>query len=253
MPPRAISICIPAYEMGGAGATYLDALLASLDRQSFRDFDVVVADQSSDGAVKACCAQWSDRMRIDRFDNTAAPRSASANVNSALDRAGGEILKILFQDDYLCADDALGRIHEALGDGTASWALCGSAVTRDGRTLEAPMVPRLNDRMHLGRNTVSSPSVLAIRRTCRERFDESLQWLMDVEYYHRLHVRYGPPAIIDDTLVATRLHDGQVSSAIDCAIQARELDHVLHKHRRTTTLSGRFEYTKRRIKTLWPR
>ncbi len=253
MPPRAISICIPAYEMGGAGATYLDALLASLDRQSFRDFDVVVADQSSDGAVKACCARWSDRMRIDWFDNTAAPRSASANVNSALDRAGGEILKILFQDDYLCADDALGRIHEALGDGTASWALCGSAVTRDGRTLEAPMMPRLNDRMHLGRNTVSSPSVLAIRRTCRERFDESLQWLMDVEYYHRLHVAHGDPVILPETLVSNRLHAGQVSARIDRRIKARELDHVLRRHRQSTTLNGRLEYLKRRIKTLWPR
>ena len=84
------------------------------------------------------------------------------------------------------------------------------------------MVPRLNDRMHLGRNTVSSPSVLAIRRTCRERFDESLQWLMDVEYYHRLHVAHGDPVILPETLVATAIAQGGfwVPFTVVCGVAA---------------------------------
>lgn len=249
--PR-LTVCVPAYEMQGRGAAYLDQLLHSLQAQSYPHLDVVIADQSRDGSLAELCAAWADRLTLTRIDTSDVKRCASANINRALDAATGDIAKVLFQDDFLCAPDALARIAQAMTDSDAAWCLCGSGVTRNGTDIEAPMRPRLNPGLHLGHNTVSSPSVLALRRSCPERFDEDLEWLMDVEFYHRLALTYGPPALVDEVLVANRLHDGQVSARIDRRIKARELDAVIRRHRGTTSLAGKLEYAKRRIKTLWP-
>lgn len=250
MSPPKISVCIPAYEMNGQGATYLEASFEALRGQDFDDFDVIVSDQSRDMAVHDLCEGWRDRLTIRHIWNRDAPRQASANVNRALDEAEGEILKILFQDDYLCATDALSQIYSTLHAGEAKWLLTGSGVTRDGDTIERPMIPKLTEKLHFGKNTVSSPSVLALRQECTDRFDTDLIWLMDVEFYRRLWNAHGAPAIVPEVLVANRLHDGQVSAGIDRALQARELDHVWRAHAATTQMSGKLEYARRRIKTL---
>lgn len=253
MPPPKVSVCIPAYEMNGQGATFLAVSFEALRAQDFDDFEVVISDQSRDMAVYDLCEVWRDRLTIRHIWNRDAPRQASANVNSALDEAKGEILKVLFQDDYLCATDALSQIHNTLHSGQAKWLLTGSGVTRDGSTIERPMIPKLTEKLHFGKNTVSSPSVLAIRQECTDRFDTDLIWLMDVEFYRRLWTVYGAPAIVEEVLVANRLHDGQVSAGIDRALKARELDHVWRGHAATTRMPGKLEYARRRLKTLFAR
>ena len=122
--------------------------------------------------------------------------------------ASGRILKILFQDDFLCSDTALEQIAAGFADPAQKWLLCGSGVCRDGKTVENPMVPQLNPRLRFGRNTVSSPSVLALRAEVGLHFDESLIWLMDVEFYDRCAQQLGAPVILPETLVANRLHEG---------------------------------------------
>jgi glycosyltransferase involved in cell wall biosynthesis len=245
-----ISVCIPAYEMNRLGAVYLDESFTALDQQDFSDFEVVVSDQSNDLAVHELCKRWSGRLNIKHVWNLEGARRASTNVNRALDEASGDILKVLFQDDYLCLPDALTRVYSSLSTSSSPWLLSGSGVTHDGHTIERRMVPTLSDKLHFGKNTVSSPSVLAIRKECPERFDPNLVWLMDVEYYKRLWTAYGDPVILSDISVANRIHKGQVSAGIDRALQAKELDYIWRTHASTTSLSGKIEYARRRLKTL---
>lgn len=226
MTTPALSICIPAYDMGGMGARFLAASLARLAGQDFADFEVVVSDQSEGSEIADLCAREGGRLRVRRVDFRAGPRQASANTNNAMRHATGAILKILFQDDFLCRPDALGRIAAGFGKGGASWLLCGSGVSRDGESVERPMVPRLGPGLRFGRNTVSSPSVLALRAGTGLRFDEDLIWLMDVEFYDRCAALLGAPAILPETLVANRLHAGQVSAGVTKALRRRELRHV---------------------------
>ncbi|MFU1477592.1 glycosyltransferase family 2 protein [Roseovarius sp. C7] len=246
-----ISVCIPAYEMDGHGAGYLEILLQKLEEQDFRDFEVVVSDQSTDNRIEDMCNDWSDRLNIYHVWNREAPRQASANINHALDCAEGGILKVLFQDDYLCDRSCLAHVHQRFMETGCDWLLCGSGVVRDGDTIERAMVPSLNEKLHFGKNTVSSPSVLAIHRRCVERFDENLIWLMDVEFYKRLWEAKGEPEILPTTLVANRIHAYQVSNRVDRRLQARELDYVWRKYAAKSTTSGKLEYLKRRMKTIF--
>ena len=243
-----ISICIPAYEMGNDGAKFLKRALQSLATQNFRDFDVVVSDQSSNNAVAQECQNWESSLNIKHIWNRNSERKSSTNVNFALNHANGEILKVLFQDDFFCSDEALERIYSTLSVSSKMWLLCGSGICSDGITVEKQMVPRLNKGICFGNNTVSSPSVVAIKSECRERFDERLIWLMDVEYYQRLWSKYGTPEIIAETMVANGIHSGQVSSNIDLTIQKAELVTVWQTHRSTLSFAEKFEYYRRRLK-----
>ena len=101
MAQPAISICIPAYDMGGKGAAFLAASFDRLVGQGFTDFEVIVSDQSDTDGVTQVCARYGDRLNIRRVDFTDGPRQSSANANNAMRHASGRILKILFQDDFL--------------------------------------------------------------------------------------------------------------------------------------------------------
>jgi glycosyltransferase involved in cell wall biosynthesis len=245
----ALSICIPTYEMGGLGAHYLDLSLKILAKQDFSDFEVVISDQSNDDAVANLCALRSQDMDIRHIWNRDGRRLASANVNNAMTHATGPILKILFQDDFLSGNNALSQIHQAM-DQSGKWLLCGSCVTRDGITQERPMVPRLTEKLQFGKNTVSSPSVLAMHRDFAMQFDETLIWLMDVELYKRLWDSHGDPVILSDPLVVNRLHEGQVSASISKQLRHKELRYIRAKFADSTSFRGRMEYLRQRLKAL---
>lgn len=246
-----LSVCIPAYDMNGMGAAYLEESFHALANQTLNDFEVIVSDQSDTNNVFELCEAWRTRLALHHYWNRDGKRQASANVNYALEKARGAVYKVLFQDDFLLSKTVLQDVVEAFEQQDAMWLLKGSGVTTDGQTIERPMVPRLTTKLRFGKNTVSSPSVLAFRASCEHLFDENLIWLMDVEMYARLWNDYGDPIILPETLVANRLHSDQISQNVDRSLQKRELDYVLKKSASLTQMSGYLEYAKRRAKTLF--
>lgn len=247
-----LSICIPAYDMGGAGATYLSASFERLAIQTGVTFEVVVSDQSETNDVADVCTAFSDRMNIRRIDFVQGKRTASANTNNAMRHASGDIIKVLFQDDFLTEATACAQVLQCFEDCQTMWMLAGSAVSWDGVTLKRPMVPRFHPHIAFGRNTVSSPSVLALRRGKGLWFDEQLIWLMDVDLYRRCYDQFGDPAICEEVLVANRLHDGQVSAGVTRRLRRQELCYVWHKFSETRTLGTCWAFARQYLKTLKP-
>lgn len=213
MKPR-FSICIPVWEQGGFGIQYLKELLNSITIQSFKDFEIIISDHSKDDVIKhfVLGVLWNDyfpamtyKRYVENYGN------GVANLNNALKMANGEVIKIMFQDDFMFDRRCLEKFDKAFQDETG-WAVCGCNHTRDGVNFERFMIPSWNDKLLEGVNTISSPSVLAFRNENIELFDENLTMLMDVEYYYRLGERYGLPTILEDCLVTNRCHPNQISS-----------------------------------------
>lgn len=243
-----ISICIPAYEMDGKGGEFLLQSFEQLLQQSFGGFEIVVSDQSRDDGVRTICKAYADRLDIRHVDFRNGPRQVSSNANNAMIHARGKVLKLLFQDDYLCQKSALQQHADAFRVPRVTWLLCGSMVAREGNAPGDSMMPRLNPNLHLGTNTVSSPSVLSLRAEAGMQFDENLSWLMDVEFYKRCADTLGAPYILADPLVVNRLHPGQLSARIPAKDRRYELRHVRTKHRADETLGNRFHYYKQLLK-----
>ena len=112
------SICIPTYEMGGYGHEFLDQLLHELKQQTVQDFEVVISDQSIDNKVLEVCQQHAFTMNIVYFKSFYNKGKAACNINKAMQYASGEIIKILYQDDFFVDADALSKIAKAFDDGS---------------------------------------------------------------------------------------------------------------------------------------
>jgi glycosyltransferase involved in cell wall biosynthesis len=206
--PR-FSICIPVWEQHGFGLQYLKDLIHSIQIQTFQNYEIVISDHSINNDIYEFVATLKNIKYVKNLSNRG---NGVHNLNQTLIRASGEIIKVMFQDDFMFDRRCLEKFDKAFQDENNKWAVCGCNHTRDGVNFEKPMVPSWNDRLLEGVNTISSPSVLAFRNENIELFDENLTMLMDVAYYYRLGQRYGMPTVIEDCLVTNRWHENQISS-----------------------------------------
>ena len=89
-----VSVLIPAFR-----PQYLDLAIASALAQSFRDFELLISDDSSDAAVALVACKWEDpRIRYVRNPRRQQP---GANRDYLLSQAQGRYVKFLFDDDLL--------------------------------------------------------------------------------------------------------------------------------------------------------
>jgi glycosyltransferase involved in cell wall biosynthesis len=206
-----MTICMPTHEM----KNFDKFLRHSLDvfvSQSFKDFDIVISDHSKKDGIKNICKEYSNRLNIHYYRNPKGPYTSSANLNNAIKHAHGKLIKVMFLDDYLYSKDSLQEIVDNFDLNKDKWLVTGSEHTRDGINYYMPFYPKYNDKIHLGDNTISSPSVLTIKNESPLLFDKRMIWLMDVDYYKRLHDKFGPPKILNKINAVNRTGDHQVSN-----------------------------------------
>lgn len=225
-----ISICIPTWEQYGRGVEFLQNNFEVLLSQTYKNFNVIVSDHSKDDHIKLLCEEYSTHLEIKYFKNENFLGNGPANTNNSIINADGDIIKIIFQDDYLYDERALELIVKEFENDECMWLVCGCNHTHDdGLNHTNPMTPYWNDEIKRGVNTISSPSVLSFRNNNPCLFDENLTMLMDCDMYQQLYVRYGLPTILPDCLVTNRIHQHQISTLYNKDIWS-EISHVNNKN-----------------------
>tara|TARA_R110000823_G_scaffold262221_1_gene382822 strand:- start:6783 stop:8147 length:1365 start_codon:yes stop_codon:yes gene_type:complete len=225
------SIAIPTYEMEGVGVSFLNHNLEMLKEQTFKDFEVVVSDHSSDDKIKLLCYQWGDRLNIRYYKNDNGIGKSSANINNSLKYCNGRWVKIVFQDDFLYSNKSLQTIYDNIVvNDRIKWIVTACEHTNDGITMFRPFYPKWNHKMHLGINTFSSPSVLTFKNENILYFDERLVNLMDVDYYKRMYDIYGEPHYITTITVVNRVWEGSVTNTLSNEIKQKELQLMIGKY-----------------------
>lgn len=212
---KKISIAIPSYEYNGEGSEFLDDLLRTIEMQYFKDFEVVISDHSLNDELIPKIKEFENKFDIVYVKNKNKRGNSPANLNTAIDNCSGEIIKIMFQDDFFYDDEALDKIYYSLMDSNKMWLLNGTNHTKDhGHSFYWNLYPAFNENLLKGVNTISSPSVVSFRRECDIRFDESLVYFMDLDYYYGMREKYGEPVYYNDVLVSNRVHSGSISGGI---------------------------------------
>lgn len=217
-----MTVAIPTSKMAN-GHELFKRCLESLWNQSFQDFEIVVTDNSDDDDILNICNWFRTGIRYYRN-----PRKGMAqNTNEAIRRSKGEIIKILYMDDYMAHDEALEKIVKHF-DG--EWLVTSCTHTTMGRTFFNNHHPHYSEDICLGNNTIGSPSVLTIRNNKPLLFDEEMTWLLDCDYYYRLHELYGEPIILRDINVIIGLHDGQMTNIMGEQRKLQERDYIINKY-----------------------
>jgi glycosyltransferase involved in cell wall biosynthesis len=225
-----VSVCIPTWEQYGRGFEFLQKNLNSILDQTYKNYNVIVSDHSLNDDIKNLCNSYINYMEIIYVKNDNDLGNGPANTNNSIINVDGDIIKIMFQDDFFYDKNALEIIVNEFKNGDCNWLVTGCNHTNDdGSTYYNQMIPYWNDNIVTGTNTISSPSVLSFRRNVPCLFDTNLTMLMDCEMYWQLYVKYGLPVIIPNCLVTNRMHEHQISSTYNKNIWD-EINHVKLKH-----------------------
>jgi len=208
-----ISIIIPAYKMAGYGTRFLRRAIESCPK----NMEIIVACNPDFEPNIEGLEDWDLTVLINDRSG------ASANLNLALEFVNCDIVKVLFQDDELTGFD-----FDSL-QGMGNWAFCVS--THNGTRPDH--VPYHNPdlkELALGCNTYGSPSALAFRDGLH-RFDDGLNWLMDVDFYRRMQEHNGLPDLLLNTSVKINEGKWQATNTIcDGGMRLRETEYIKRKY-----------------------
>ena len=219
-----ISIVVPAYATTQADIVHFERLLASIEEQSYSDFEVLVSDHSPGDVLLQVCNRT--RLPITYVSNSRGRGNSSINMNEGISRANGDVIKIMHMDDWFVNKSCLELIASELGRvSTAFWGVLAFDHQRESRQVpERLTVPSL-------RGTLGCPSVSFFRRdeTSPVLFDENLIIINDHDMHQSLLLRYGTPIVITELCVRIGVHANQVSNRVKQSRLREEIQYFCSK------------------------
>ena len=226
-----LSICIPTYEMNGKGDIFLEHSFNILEKQTYKDFNIIISDHSKSDLIKNICDKYINVLKIVYIRNAENIGNSSANINNAIKYADGKLIKVLFQDDFLYNENSLQITIDNFDLNQDKWLVSRCEHSYDGFSFNRDFKPVYNDNIHLGNNTISSPSVLTILNDLPLLFDENLIWLMDCDYYKRCYIKFGEPKILNSITAVNRVGSHQVSNTLATEeIKNNEYKYIINKY-----------------------
>ncbi len=210
-----ISIAMPTYGYNGRGVEFLDHNLSMLAKQSFKDFEVVFSDHSVDDTIYDYINSQQHIPTNYTYVRCSRGRGIiSPNLNNAIRHCKGDYVKVLFQDDFLYNSNSLALLELHARCYRPVWMMSEFVHTNDGVTFYRKYDPAFTQDIWTGNNLMGCPSGLMFRRKYNLNFDESLNMLMDVDYYYRMFLEYGMPYIVDSITYANRTWGKRLTDTI---------------------------------------
>jgi glycosyltransferase involved in cell wall biosynthesis len=221
--------------MNNLGATFLHFNLTKILFQTYDNIEVIISDHSKDDSILNICKDFSNRgLDITYIKNENMVGNSSANLNEAIKSAKGDIIKVIFQDDFLYHDQSIEDIvKEYQKDDGVKWLVTSCCHTEDGSLYYNYMDPEYTLNILEGNNRISSPSVLSfINSEDKLLFDPDFIWLMDCDYYYRMYQKYGEPYYLKSTNVVNRHWGGQLTKILPKDIIDKEHSLILEKNKK---------------------
>ncbi len=171
-------------------AGFLARLFDSIARQSFTDYEIIAVQEGSCGT----------------------------NLNIGIKKAKGELIKIMCQDDWFAHENSLKDIVD---NWKGNWMIVGSHNNPN---------PLWTDNVPYGYNSLGGLSAIVMKNDNPVLFDESLLWMIDVEFYRRIFKKYGEPTILDSVNVNIGIGDHQSTIKIPEEEKLAEFNLVTKKY-----------------------
>ena len=237
MNSKKVSICIPTFECAGEGESYLATLLESIEKQSYKNIEVVISDHSLHNTLMKSSLEWMKRTEanLKYVMNKTHRGSSEANLNNAIKLATGDLIKPMYQDDFFYSDNAIEVMVNKLEEDNSTWvaATTWHCQDQDSQSLfnnHPPTIPSNSESWLSGNNTLGSPSVI-MYRVVEEYLDPFLVWFPDVEFYYRMWKMYGNPSLVTSPCIVTRLRkDGITNTEITPTVVLEETQYNLKTH-----------------------
>lgn len=211
-----ISICIPAYKH----VDYLQRLLDSISTQTYKDFEIIITDDSPDNSVEILLQKYNSLFFINYYKNE-TPLGTPENWNEAIRRAKGEWIKMMHNDDWFATNDALQVFYNAIRENPERdffFSAFQNVEANSGKTEIVKMSAadkaflRSNPYHLLKKVYIGNPSCTLVRNGLNIFYDKRYKFIVDFDYYIRLIRQKGMPVYIDEVLLNIGFHDDQVTT-----------------------------------------
>lgn len=209
-----ISICIPAYKR----VDYLKRLLDSIAVQTYRDFEVIVTDDSPNEEVQQLCRQYTDQFALHFFKN---PHNLNTpeNWNEGVRKARGQWIKIMHDDDWFSTPDSLTQFAQAIRqhpDSTFFFSAYANIYEGTNRRQEMRLKSFWNKALEMdplvliADNVVGPPSVTLYKNNREIWYDRNMKYVVDIDFYVR-YLGKNAPLYIDAPLINVGINAAQVT------------------------------------------
>ena len=215
-----LSICIPAYKR----PDFLQRLLDSIQIQLFRNFEVIVTDDSPDQDVRKTCLYYAELLPLRYFRNE-TPAGTPANWNKAIQMASGQWIKLMHDDDWFATEDSLDHFVTSIRSNLSAQFVFSAYTNEFLETGESALVEINNHQLNrltknpvtlFAGNLIGPPSVVMFKANTGIVFDENLKWLVDVDFYIRF-LKDTRPVYLPENLIKVGIGAQQVTQ--DCFLQ----------------------------------
>ena len=223
-----ISIAIPTWDYKGHGVSVLTYSFSKINLQRFRDFEVVISDDSEGDDIENLCKIWSSFFKINYYKNE-FKKGAASNSNHVISKCTTEIIKLICQDDFLVGENSLEIIVDNF-DKDTNWMFTEYAHTKDRKEFYRWYVPQWNPNIQLI-NTLGTPSGLTIRNLPNlPKFDSKLKYFYDACYYREMYDLFGEPKIIPYVTMVNYIWNESITSSLTSQEYYDEVKYIQEKY-----------------------
>ena len=228
----AVSVVMAAYN----GAGLIEETLASLQAQTFTDFEVIVVDDCSTDNTRDVVRAWPDpRVRLVEMARNGGPVLAR---NRGFAEARGRYIAALDHDD-ICRPDRFAR-QVAYLDAHPDTVLLGTAadLLTEGVVGPSRYAPSTTPALVAWLTCIENPLVWSstmMRTAVARRLDPvtrpELLYAEDFDLYQRIQ-HFGAIARLDAALVLYRVHPGGVSKRFVDTMEAASVRVLTERYAR---------------------
>ncbi|HEY4151384.1 MAG TPA: glycosyltransferase [Chitinophagaceae bacterium] len=214
--PPFISICIPAYQRAGK----LERLLQSVATQTFTDYEIIISDDSPGDEVERLLTAFTSLPIL--YHKNAPSLGTPANWNKAIEKANGQWIKLMHDDDWFGGPGSLQAFADVAREGIADFIFSGytrrhSASGKGSEEHLSTGGKQLLEQnpLHLfDRNVIGHPSVVMYKKDLLLQYNLQYKWVVDIDFYMRYLQKHPGFAYLPGLLVNIGVDETQVSQ--DC-------------------------------------
>lgn len=184
-----ISILIATYNR----ANLLSGAIESVCKQTFQDWEMIIADDASTDDTMRVIIEWQDREPRIKYVRNESNIGIARNSNSGLWQARGEYIAILDDDDRWIDPEKLQKQVKFLDNNSAYVAIGGGVIVVDGEGHELfrYFKPQTDKKIHnkmLFDNPMANSTTM-FRKSAAEKvgwYDESLRYATDRDFWLKM-------------------------------------------------------------------
>lgn len=242
----AVSVIVPVYCASEQHEVFLSEALESVARQTFRDFEVIVVDDTSPRDIRPILDKIPNLPKLKHIKNEINLGHARSR-NAGIEAASGELLAFLDHDD-LWATEKLARQVEEINNAPDAGMLF-SAVDVFGPyahrlSINQSIIPPRPDFIWLINhgNFVITASAALVRRDVMVEiglFDPRYSTCDDFDAWLKI-VRIRPIVYLPEVLASYRLHSMNANYGVDRLNDNRLLTELLFNYWTSAPLKEKF-------------